>query len=375
MGQELNGLSGAPEIWLIDGKYYVIYFAPNTEPPSPMGWEVRSDEELESFFGPTRDVKVDRTMSRETAEGAGLTMWGFSTELSNVGEHPWDVFVSEYETQAATRPWLLDPEMVLLSAQAFMEGRAVSLAELEQTNWWRTHTEQERDWLNIALADPSTADQRIAERRLAVADLLSRSGIDNAGPALVNYIADKLTMGLWAIEYADQQIRKLSDPFAAGTLDQGLVSLLEGVKLDTTQERVDDVKSMVARWLGPGISQGWTDDNYAQWAGQWRNNPDAEGELEQLLKQQRLALFPQYTNENLSYEDIAAPWRAEWQNMMGEIPDETDDLFRQFVALNDINKAQSLLRSEGLRRGNAQVTNDLIGSMSRSFGGQVRRVL
>ena len=46
-----NGLPGQPEIWEIDGDAYVVYFAPDVEPPVPLLYTVPSDEDLKSFFG------------------------------------------------------------------------------------------------------------------------------------------------------------------------------------------------------------------------------------------------------------------------------------------------------------------------------------
>ncbi len=369
MGQTLNGVGGTPEVWSVDGQFWLVHFVPDSEPPIPLAWQVRDQEELQSLYGPTRSPQIDRELTTQQAEAAGWLTWGFSTELANRTEHPWDVFVETYTVESQIRPWLSDPEVVALSAAAFMEGRTVTEAELKTTEWWQSHTQAERDWLVLNMADPATAERLVEDTRLITADAFASAGISNAGEGLINFVADRVTRGVWSQEYAQAQIRNLAEGGSLGPLDKELQRLLDLAEtpLDTTRRREDEVRALVNRWLGPAHAAGWTDDNYSQWASKLRNDPDSRQELEQLLQQQRLVIFPHVTNPNLSYEDIAAPFRTLVQRVWGQQPDETDELFLQLVASNDVNTAQQKLRKEGLKRGVQQVVNDAVGAMSESF--------
>ena len=88
-----------------------------------------------------------------------------------------------------------------------------------------------------------------------------------------------------------------------------------------------------------------------------------------------MALFPSYTNENLTYEDIASPVRAQYQQIWGQEPDETDPLFYSIAQDSDIAARGSRLREEGLNRGVQQVNDDFQSDILGAFGGQIRRAL
>jgi len=205
-----------------------------------------------------------------------------------------------------------------------------------------------------------------------VADLFAQAGVDNASAALVEKVADLWTQGLWSETYAVGQIRLLADPNLGGTLDPVLTDARTG--LDTTRAREDTVADMLNTWLGPAYAGSWSPDSVASWASKLRENPDdARVELEAILKQHRLALFPEYTNENLTYEDIAGPWRGVWSQEWGGTPDETNPLFAQIVRGNDLASATQLLRTEGYKQNNPTVISRLMGAIGSAFGGQVRR--
>ncbi|MFO7165527.1 MAG: hypothetical protein DIU75_019605, partial [Mycolicibacterium hassiacum] len=142
--------------------------------------------------------------------------------------------------------------------------------------------------------------------------------------------------------------------------------------LDRTREREDEVRQMIQRWLGPAYAANWTDQHIAEWAGRLRNDPDAKQELEDVLRKHRMALFPEYDNPNLTYEDIAAPWRGVVQQIWGQTADETDPLFMRIVRTNDLATAEQILRTEGLRRGIGTVVNDVMAAATSAFGGGVQ---
>jgi len=316
----------------------------------------------------------DRSLDPLDFPRTGALNMGVSTEIPQTapGVHPFDTLVREYETEALVKPWLKDPEILAIWAGAAMEGRGISPAELQGTTWWRTHNANERAWISLNASDPSTATQTIEDNRLNVMSIMQEMGIDNASPGLINYVADRWTRGEWSQAEATTQIQGLSDPYARVNRDPGLAQFAK--KLDTTRGREDEVRAMVNRWLGPAYAQGWNASAIAQWAGEFRNNPDAATELNEILRGQRLALFPEYENPNLTYEDIAAPWRAVWQQEWGQMADESDPMFTTIVRMNDLGAAAKLLRTKGLEKGNTTVSNNLLGDVQGVFGNQVRQI-
>ena len=369
MPQDLHQVPPGAEVWEVEGRHFLVWYVPFTDPPVPLAWFVSSSEERKALGIDTN--KIDRKFkSWDQFYATGVLRHGDTRELVNTRVHPWELLKQHYEQEVAIKPYLADPEILALWAAAMMEGREITEGELKTTNWWRTHSQAEREWLLLNASDPATADRLIRDNRLRVADLLRSSGVANASEALINLIADNWTQGKWTEVYALQQIRLLADPYAEGELDPELRGLTKG--LDRTREGEDEVRQMIQRWLGPAYAANWSDQHIAEWAGRLRNDPDAKQELEDVLRKHRMALFPEYDNPNLTYEDIAAPWRGVVQQIWGQTADETDPLFMRIVRTNDLATAEQILRTEGLRRGIGTVVNDLVASATSAFGGGVQ---
>lgn len=369
MPQDLHQVPPGAEVWEVEGRHFLVWYVPFTDPPVPLAWFVSSSEERQALGIDTK--KIDRKFkSWKQFYATGVLRHGDTRELVNTRVHPWELLKQHYEQEVAIKPYLADPEILALWAAAMMEGREITEGELKTTKWWRTHSQAEREWLLLNASDPATADRLIRDNRLRVADLLRSSGVANASEALINLIADNWTQGKWTEVYALQQIRLLADPYAEGELDPELRGLTKG--LDGTREREDEVRQMIQRWLGPAYAANWTDQHIAEWAGRLRNDPDAKQELEDVLRKHRMALFPEYDNPNLTYEDIAAPWRGVVQQIWGQTADETDPLFMRIVRTNDLATAEQILRTEGLRRGIGTVVNDVMAAATSAFGGGVQ---
>jgi hypothetical protein len=364
----LADMPGDHQIWKVDGVLYLVWFVPNTNPPMPIMYEVTPDVEIGT-------VSVDKTLTGAQADAAGALDMGSARMIDRTDQHPIETFLDVFEAQLATRPWLSDPEILSKLFGAYIEGRPLTTAELQDTEWFRTHNEQQRAWLVIANTDPATANQMIADQSILTRNAMIAAGIDEPPEGLVQLVSAKLLQGDWSADYTNDQIHKLADPFAPGTVDSEITSWLNqfDYTLDTTQQHEQDVRDMVSRWLGPAFASGWSDDNIAQWAGEFRNNPDAQDELRQTLQSQRMALYPGYTNPDLTYEDIAAPWRSFMFSQWGETPDETDPFFSQIVNLNDATAAARMLRTEGLARGNQTTTLNAIKAFSQGLGGPIVR--
>lgn len=367
MAQTLNQVPPNLEVWVYGKQTYLVRLIPDTEPPIPIVWKVDPTE-----LAALGVQGADRTFaSRGDFWSTGALLQGTSRELINTTVDPWESIKSNFATEAKVKPWLADPEILALWTASAYEGRTITEAELQGTEWWRTHTEAERQWISLNASDPQTANQFVGDQRTRVADLLAKAGIDNATTDLINTVADSWTTGQWSEAYALNQVRLLADPYLTGDLDPLLKGFQPG--LDSTQAGTDAVRQLVNTWLGPAYAAQWSEDNIGSWASQLRENPDARTKLTEVLRGQRLALFPEYDNPNLTYEDIAAPWRNVWTQEWGSIADESDPLFARIVRANDITAAQQLLRTEGLAQNNTTVSQRLLSDLNGAFGGQIRR--
>jgi hypothetical protein len=232
--------------------------------------------------------------------------------------------VETINEQSQVAPWITDPEMISLIAEAAVEGREVSDAEWQTTNWYQTNNQNQRDWLRTYYADPATATQTITDGQIAVANSLQAAGVSNAPEALVNWLASKFVTGDWSQTYTTEQISLFADPYAQGKRDESLENYLSSTALtgvDRTTEREREVTELYNRWLGPTLGK-LTDNERAEIAGKLRDDPDYEDALISSLKQSRLAAFSNYTNPELTYEDIARPWRNLTTSVWGQTADK-----------------------------------------------------
>lgn len=109
-------------------------------------------------------------------------------------------FIDTIEKEAKIRPWLKDEEMVELLAEATLEGRTVTDAEWQSTDWWRSHTQAQRDWLLLAQSDsfnfssnlPADAISKIDNDKLFIKNLMEQSGISNPPKELVAWVGENL---------------------------------------------------------------------------------------------------------------------------------------------------------------------------------------
>lgn len=362
---QFNQIPPMDEVWRIGDQLFVVRYAFSSR--IPLLWSVSAEDA--KALGITKATRTFKSWSDALKTGA--MMHGSSRELLNTKEDPVEAIISNYEREVRVKPWLADPEILAYWTAAALEGRAISESELQNTQWWRTHTEAERQWLALNASDPATANRLIADNRMRVADMFAQAGVSNASQELIDTVADFWTQGKWSEVYAVNQVRLLADPKLQGDLDPELLRFRDG-GLDSTRAGEADVRKMVETWLGPIGAQGWTDDQIQTWASRFREDPDARLELEELLRRHRRALFPEYEDDTLTYDDIAAPWRGVWSSIWGQTPDETDPLFARIVRTNDIGLATQILRSEGLKRKNKNVTDQLLADLNQAFG-QIRR--
>lgn len=364
---DLNNVPEGAEVWRTnDGHQFLTYFVPNTDPPVPMTWHIETDEELQALFG-DRPVSYDKTFaSVDQMRSAGALDMGARAEISSESEQPFKAFVNRFESELEVRPWLRDPEMLALVTSAVLEGRSVTEAEWQTTDWWQNHSDQERKWLQLANSDPSTAAQVKNDNRNKIEQALRDAGIANPSASLVNRLADNMSRGSWSNSYVQQQINLLADPFASGTLDQQL----RNVAPDTPQtaQGEETARQLFDRWLGPYANR--SEESIQYWAGRLRNDPDAEQELTEQLRKQKTALFPEY-NENATWEDIASPWKNFIQNEWGQVVKDDNTALHKVVKLNDANDAADFLRREGLKQGVEKVVENAVSGAMESFGGVI----
>tara|TARA_B100000427_G_scaffold17330_1_gene13467 strand:- start:954 stop:2462 length:1509 start_codon:yes stop_codon:yes gene_type:complete len=371
-----EGIPAGGEIVKSKNKYYVLYQIPNTG--LSLSYEATEDD-IKGLYPLDFDAQSFRTVSEQDIS---LTVpFGNIAELYDPrflaqGITPWEGFVDYLDKEAELRPWLEDEEMVFLLAESTLEGRTVTEAEWKTTNWWRTSTQDERDWLLLSQGKPTDelpkdAQIKLADNEILIKNLMIESGINNPSQNLIKWISDKYTTGNWTNTKTEEQIALIADPSKIGTLDDKLQNFITSgdMVVDTTRSGEDKIRSLYQKWWGP-VFGNVGDTLIAEKAGLLRNNPDYEIEFEEELKGSRKSLFPNY-DENLTYQDIAAPWQSFTNNIWGEQVDPTSEQFQEVLKLNNSVEASKYLTQQGLDLGKSKVVNEALQGL-KVFGQGVR---
>lgn len=372
-GDPRFGVAGGAELWhdKTTGETYIVYMVPGTESdPVYTRWTVPSQEDVQSFFGPDQPITYAREIESNDPAWGDTIDFGSSDDIRNTSKSPFDSWASTLEAEGASQPWLYDDDYQKLLAMSIIEGRPLTEAEIQSTGWWQDHTSAERGWMLMQHGDPSEAQQSIDDNRIKQLQFLQDSGMSQANPDLANWMADKVTKGEWSAAEMQEQVRIMVDPYYSDRpLNGDLQDYIDDNSLawDTTQDKETEVRNLVQRWLGTNFGN-WDDKQISYWAGRIRNETDGQEVLMELLKDQKMALFPTYDRE-ADYETIASPWRTMMRNAWGEVPNDSDQTLQSIINMNDAAEAGKYLTTEGINRGNEYVVNSVQGALNDSFGG------
>jgi len=374
---QFNNIPEDALLWDVGGNFYIVYEVPGSQGelydgnPIYMAYELKDNDLVNAGLltkGETAP-QANATMDQSFFDSIAIVT-GNTDQLSSLIDNPFASFVETVGEQSQVAPWITDPEMISLIAEAAVEGREVTDAEWQTTNWYQTHNEGEREWLRTYYSDPSTATQLTTDAQIAVANSLQAAGVSNAPESMINWVAGKYVSGEWSQTYTTEQINLFADPYATGKRDVQFENYLSSTALtgvDRTTEREREVRELYNKWLGPSLGK-LTDNETAEIAGRLRDDPDYQDQLVNSLKQSRLAAFSNYTNPELTYEDIARPWRNLTTSVWGQTADETQGWWQEMVKSNDFAKAQTTLREKGLEQDVTQVTQDATQALQQALG-------
>ena len=368
-----EGIPNGGEIVKAGDKYYILYKIPNTA--LSLSYEA-TENDIEGLYPLNFDEQSFREVSEEDI---ALTVpFGniaelYDPELLQSGLTPWEGFVGYLDKEAELRPWLEDEEMVFLLAEATLEGRVVTDADWKTTNWWRTSTQGQRDWLLVSQGKPldelpADAKSKLRDDKIAIRDALLEAEISNPSNELVNWISYKLTTGGWTPAYTINQIDLLSND---GDIDEDLSSFIsgDGITIEGTRAGETKVENIYTEILGPVFGQ-MNDQLRRTEANKLRNDPNYEFKLREKLIGQKKSLFPQYA-ENATYEEFATPWLNFTNNAWGEQVDPSSVQFQEVLTLNNSLEASKYLTQQGLDLGKSKVVNDALQGL-KAFGQGVR---
>jgi hypothetical protein len=373
---ELNNIPVGAEVWDVEGTLYLAYAVPGagdlyTGSTIWMAYNVVGNDLFEAglltegfeYKGP--NGSPSKSWFDKTAILSGNT-----NQLIGMDSDPFASFVETYKEEALLRPWLLDNQFIELQAEAALENRDISEAEWRATTWYQTHNQAERDWMDIELSDPAEAQRQRDDLELYYKNQLQALGVSNVPDGLIQWVSSKNITGTWSDLKTAEQLQLFADPYKTGERDTEMLNLISTSgfgDVDRTAAREKEVVELYRKWLGPSLGS-LTQDEVASIAGRLRDDPDYEDALVNSLKQSRLAAFSNYTNPELTYEDIARPWRNLTTSVWGQTADETQGWWQEMVKSNDYSTAQTTLREKGLEQNINQVSVDASKALQNALG-------
>ena len=360
-----NGLPGHPEIWrnTDTGQTYVVYQVPDVDPPIPLLFTVASAKDLATFFG-DKSPKMDESFTQAQIDSFGSMLWGSTDTIPDREGDPFAGFVERLRRAMEVQPWLDDDEVWAVYAAAWLEDRPVENWELASTEYWQGLNQAERQWIEVSASDPAQSERIVQSNQIRITNMFRDLGVDNIDDKIVDYMADQLSTGKWSDLYLQEQIWILTGSVTDEPLDGSLNMFLtdETLTVDAAGLRTTSVKDLFNQWLGPNFPP--TDNQLKEWSSKMHRSPQqTKDRLTEYLRSQRLALFPEYQDDALTYQDIAAPWRSFAENMWGRTIDETDSTFLEVLRLNDATEAGKLLRREGIERNVGAVRQEMISGV------------
>ena len=373
------------QIWNVGGQKYVAFDIPQTG--LSMAYTA-TDEQINNFF--TVDKPQEQTIDLNSEKWNSTFQSGNIVEVdvdnmeaSGIGGF-FEQIASNFDKVKEVRPWMEDDEMYSLWLESIVENREIADFEWEGTEWWQTHTQEERSWLLLSQDKdlsklPADAEALLKNNRIKARETLRQNGVSNPdqvtfnGETLTQWFGNKLTTGTWTELTWLNQAKALGDPLSGIQREDALTSWLEGSEAQPTETQAGyaTAQALTEEWLGPlyGTFEQADIDKYA---GIIRNAESPEVGAQQVrdsLKNIRKVLFStDVYDENLTYEEIAQPWRNFSFQLLGERVDEKSTDWIEVLNANDQAKATQVLTTHGLNNGNKTIMDKVTDDVGSFLG-------
>ena len=395
-GPEDSGSTGfqGTQLWELDGKTYVVFTVPGTDPALFIRYE--ADEPTLNLYYSSGRVKPDViSKSANNEEWVNSSFFGSLAEVDEDillgNKDPFTGLADKFDTAKKYRPWLEDDELYDIWLEAFIEDRDILDEEWKTTEWWRTHTQEERDWLLLSQGKdlgslPADAEAYLSNNIIRFRDMFKAAGVTNIedivntdGESFLDWFSFNFTSGSWTEVYALDQLKAVADPSTGIELDESISTWMDGkaqgVDVSTTKRFEAQVENLANEWLGP-LYGVLTDEQKADYAAMIRNAESEEIGASNVIdkfKGIRGTLFGDY-DENLTYNEIATPWRNYSFQLLGQRMDETDSTFVDVIKANDQKTATTMLTEWGINNNASTLLDKVTDEIGQALGaGQVVR--
>ena len=380
------------QLWELDGQKFVVFSVPNSD------LYIRysaTDTLLNQYYSSGRVRPEVQTITEDNEKWINSNMFGSLAEVDAdilLGKkEPFQGLVDKWDVAKEYRPWLEDDELYGIWLEAFIEDRDILDEEWKTTEWWRTHTKEQRDWLLLSQSKdlgslPADAQAYLNNNLIKFRDMFKAAGVQNInniknakGESMLDWFSFQFTSGEWTELEAMDQLKAVADPSTGIELKEEVTNWLkglpEGTNVETTKKFEAQVDNLANEWLGP-LYGVLTDDQKSNYAGMIRNAETEQVGADMVvdrLKAIRGTLFGEY-DESLTYNEIATPWRNYSFQLLGQRMDETDSTFVDVVKANDQKTATQMLTEWGINNNAVTLLDKVTDEIGQATGaGQVVR--
>jgi len=380
------------QLWELDGATYVVFPVPGTDLYLRY---LADDETLDLYYSSGREKPDVISKSVDDEEWVNSSFFGDLAEVDKDilkgDKEPFVGLADKFDVAKKYRPWLEDDELYNIWLEAFIEDRDILDEEWKTTEWWRTHTQEQRDWLLLSQGQdlsslPADATAYLNNNIIKFRDMFKAAGVTNIedivntdGESFLDWFSFNFTSGDWTELYTLDQLKAIADPSTGIEQDEAITTWMqgkaEGVDVSTTKQFEAQVENLANEWLGP-LYGVLTDDQKSNYAALIRNAESEEigaSNVIDKLKGIRGTLFGDY-DENLTYNEIATPWRNYSFQLLGQRMDETDATFVDVIKANDQKTATTMLTEWGINNNATTLLDKVTDEIGQALGaGQVVR--
>lgn len=202
-------------------------------------------------------------------------------------------------------------------------------AKLKGTNWWKTHSQSERDYITLGYNDKASANQKYDQALVHVRQLGESLGItyaktkDQVAQAAYNVVAKG---------WNDEQVRNYLGAYVYFDTSQGFHPGGEG-------QNVSDQIVQYSYQMGVKNAGHW----YGDWARKIIRGLATVDDAKAEIRKQAMAMFPQYSKQLLAgstVQDLASPYIQSMQNILELNPGSItmfDRTIKKAMAYKDSN--------------------------------------
>ena len=388
-----TGFQGT-QLWELDGATYVVFPVPDTDPVLYIRY-LADDEIIDNYYSSGREKPDVISKSADDEEWVNSSFFGDLAEVDkDILEGNKDPFVGladKFDVAKKYRPWLENDELYNIWLEAFIEDRDILDEEWKTTEWWRAHTQEQRDWLLLSQDKdlstlPADATAYLNNNIIKFRDMFKAAGVTNIedivntdGESFLDWFSFNFTSGDWTELYTLDQLKAIADPTTGIEQDAAISNWLqgkaEGVDVSTTKRFEAQVENLANEWLGP-LYGVLTDEQKSDYAALIRNAESEDigaSNVIEKFKGIRGTLFGDY-DENLTYNEIATPWRNYSFQLLGQRMDETDSTFVDVIKANDQKTATTMLTEWGINNNATTLLDKVTDEIGQALGaGQVVR--